>query len=79
MTQQLPPIFPEMCMQASMLVHRYLGLPGKSVSNPAIVPFPDQLDTAAIALGVAGATALNLTFGYSIIRTDPAGKPSSGC
>jgi hypothetical protein len=52
---------------------RYLGLTGIDVSNPAIAPFPTEPETAAIAVGVAG-TSMALTFGYSIINTQPGGE-----
>ncbi|KAK9902656.1 hypothetical protein WJX75_001635 [Coccomyxa subellipsoidea] len=41
-----------------------------SVSNTSIAPFPDQPETAVIAVGVAGLSTF-LTFGYSIVNTAP--------
>ncbi|BDA51439.1 hypothetical protein COCOBI_18-3170 [Coccomyxa sp. Obi] len=50
----------------------YLGLTGASVSNPSVAPFPDQPTAAIIGVGVTSADTTNLTFGYSILNTDPA-------
>jgi hypothetical protein len=55
---------------------RYLRLAGDSVSNTSIAPFPDQPETAVIAVGVAGLSTF-LTFGYSIVNTAPGGQSKS--
>ena len=53
--------------------HRYLGQTAEDVTVPSICPFPQEPNTAVIAVSVSGAN-FPLTHGYSIVHTDNGGR-----
>lgn len=60
------------CRQLSYSLLRYLGQAAEDVTVPSICPFPQEPNTAVIAVSVSGAN-FPLTHGYSIVHTDNGG------
>lgn len=64
-------------LSCNAMICRYLGLAGNDVQVPAIAPFPEDPSTAVIAVSVGG-PGVQMTAGYSILRTAGLGIPIEG-